>query len=78
MVLSAERHDWQPAATADAQERAWRELQAELARLSTHGRVEVVAGSGHNIQLDQPAAVVEAIEQLVKRVGVEPARKNGA
>jgi pimeloyl-ACP methyl ester carboxylesterase len=78
VVLSAELHDWRPAATAEAQERAWRELQAELARLSPHGRVEVVAGSGHNIQLDQPATVVEVIEQVLKRVGVEPARKNGA
>jgi pimeloyl-ACP methyl ester carboxylesterase len=68
VVLTAERHDWVPAETAEAQERAWQELQTELARLTKQGRMKVVEGSGHNIQVDRPDVVVEAIERMVKRI----------
>jgi pimeloyl-ACP methyl ester carboxylesterase len=45
--------------------RAWGEMQEELAHLSTNGAHLVVKGSGHDIQIDKPEAVVEAIRKVV-------------
>lgn len=44
--------------------RAWGEMQDELAHLSTNGIRLVVKGSGHDIQIDKPEAVVEAIRRV--------------
>ena len=41
---------------------------AALARLSTNSRHSIVAGSGHEIHLFQPAAVIQAIADVVKAV----------
>jgi pimeloyl-ACP methyl ester carboxylesterase len=41
------------------------ELQPELARLSTRGRRAIVEGSGHQIPIEQPRAVVEAVREVV-------------
>ena len=43
----------------------WPEAQRRLAALSTQGRLTVVQGSGHYIQLDQPAVVIAAVQQVV-------------
>lgn len=56
-----------PAVAARAEER-WRALQADHAALSTGGHLIVVEDSGHNIQLDQPAAVIGAIESVLEAV----------
>ena len=40
-------------------------LHEKLARLSTHGRHVIVAGSGHDIPDEAPAAVVDAIRVVV-------------
>jgi len=45
-----------------------RELQQELSRLSTAGRLVVAQGSGHYVQLDRPDVVVRAIRELVKEL----------
>ena len=45
--------------------RAWGEMQEELAHLSSNGSHVVVKGSGHDIQLDRPEAVVDAIRRVV-------------
>jgi pimeloyl-ACP methyl ester carboxylesterase len=45
--------------------RAWGEMQEELAHLSSNGTHLVVKGSGHDIQIDKPEAVVEAIRKVV-------------
>jgi pimeloyl-ACP methyl ester carboxylesterase len=42
-----------------------RVAHAELAAASTQGRQAVVPGAGHEIQLFQPAAVIQAIEEVV-------------
>jgi pimeloyl-ACP methyl ester carboxylesterase len=44
--------------------RIWKELHGELARESTRGEQEIVPGSGHFIQVDRPAAVIQAIRRL--------------
>jgi hypothetical protein len=41
------------------------DLQAELAALSTNGELVVVENTGHYIQIDQPDAVIEAVNTLV-------------
>jgi pimeloyl-ACP methyl ester carboxylesterase len=48
--------------------RAWGEMQEEQAHLSTNGIHLVVKGSGHDIQIDKPDAVVDAIRKVVGRV----------
>lgn len=57
-----------PAEQADAAEKVWRELQADLAALSSNSRMLVAEKSGHNIQVDQPDLVVDAIRQMVDLV----------
>jgi len=45
--------------------REWGKMQEELAQLSSNGSRMVVKGSGHDIQIDQPEAVVDAIRKVV-------------
>jgi pimeloyl-ACP methyl ester carboxylesterase len=45
-----------------------RAAHAELAAASKKGRHAVVPGAGHEIQLSQPAAVIQAIEEVVSNV----------
>jgi pimeloyl-ACP methyl ester carboxylesterase len=52
----------------DSDERAWVEMQDELARLSSNSKHLFLEKSGHRIVLDQPEAVVEAIHQVVEAV----------
>jgi pimeloyl-ACP methyl ester carboxylesterase len=50
-------------------EETWRELQAELAAMSSRGRVMVAEGAEHMIHLDRPDLVVEAIREVVSAAG---------
>jgi pimeloyl-ACP methyl ester carboxylesterase len=43
-----------------------RDVHAGLARLSTNSRHTVVAGSGHEIHLFQPGAVIQAIQDVLE------------
>jgi pimeloyl-ACP methyl ester carboxylesterase len=43
----------------------WAEAQRRQAALSTNGRLIVAEGSGHGIQLEQPALVIDAVQQVV-------------
>jgi pimeloyl-ACP methyl ester carboxylesterase len=47
--------------------------QDALVRLSTHGRHIVASNSGHWIPLDQPAVVIEAIENVLDALAARPA-----
>ena len=52
-----------------AYERIWvHEIQPKLARLSTHGRQVIVENSGHGIPAEAPAAVVDAVREVVSAV----------
>ena len=46
----------------------WPEAQKRQAALSTNGRLIVAKGSGHYIQLEQPALVIDSVRQVVKQV----------
>ena len=48
-----------------AHEQVWQELQAELAALSSRGRLVVAQDSGHYIQLERPELVIDAIREVV-------------
>jgi pimeloyl-ACP methyl ester carboxylesterase len=53
-------------ADAETYGRLWfGELQPELARLSTRGRLVVVDGSGHRISFERPDAILEAVRAVV-------------
>ncbi len=45
----------------------WQEMQRDLAGHSGIARHEIVAGSGHYVQNDAPAAVIDAVRRLVQR-----------
>jgi pimeloyl-ACP methyl ester carboxylesterase len=51
-----------PPKLASAFDRVWLDDQKHLARESTQGTFESVAKSGHEIQNDQPQAVIDAVE----------------
>jgi pimeloyl-ACP methyl ester carboxylesterase len=48
-----------------AYEQLWQQLQAELAALSSRGRLVVAQDSGHYLQLEQPQLVIDAIAEVV-------------
>ena len=43
----------------------WPEAQHQQAAMSTNGRLVVVEASGHHIQLDHPAVVIDAVREVV-------------
>lgn len=45
-------------------EQVWREAQIELAAKVTDGTLIAAEGSGHNVIMEKPAVVIEAIKQL--------------
>lgn len=49
----------------DEYERAWQELQVEIASLTSRGRRIIAEHSGHNVILDQPEIVIESILEMV-------------
>jgi pimeloyl-ACP methyl ester carboxylesterase len=48
-----------------AYEQLWQDLQAELAALSSQGKLMMAEGSGHYIQLERPQLVIDAIVEVV-------------
>ena len=52
----------------------WQRLQADLLRLSSRSEQRFADRSGHNVQIDQPEAVVGAIVAMVERVRGQAAR----
>ena len=54
-----------PATIAERFDRIWHEEQRSLAKESTEGSYEVVADSRHSIQVEQPQAVITAVESVL-------------
>jgi hypothetical protein len=59
------------AALAEQDLRAWEStwvnnLQLRLARLSVRGKRLIIAGSGHDMPADSPAAIVSAVRELAQ------------
>ena len=74
-VLTAGSEDWSGEGVSRRQEsqlRAlWIGIHEELARRSRRGTHEIVAGAGHEIQVDRPEAVARAIDAVI---AAQPAR----
>jgi hypothetical protein len=49
----------------------WRHMHEEMAAWSSRGRQLLVASAGHNIQFDEPQAVVDAVLSVVDAVRAE-------
>jgi pimeloyl-ACP methyl ester carboxylesterase len=58
-----------------ANEQLWQQLQAELAGLSSRGRLVVAHDSGHYIQLERPQLVIDAIREVVSAVRDEQPKR---
>ena len=50
---------------AERAEQIWQELQAEMANLSSKGTLKIDQKSSHNIHIDQPHLVIDAIRQVI-------------
>ena len=55
-----------PPQAAEEMEQKWQAYQEEIARKSSTGRIIVAEASGHGIQGEQPAIIVEAVQQLLE------------
>jgi pimeloyl-ACP methyl ester carboxylesterase len=58
IVLVATEH-----AVPPEHEALWQKVQAQTAALSPKGRLKVVQGAGHFIQMDRPQVVIEAVRE---------------
>jgi pimeloyl-ACP methyl ester carboxylesterase len=72
VVLSIE-HPWDTGGAAGARlDRSygpiWNALHAELAHLSSRGVHRIIKGSGHEIQLDKPQAVIDAVDDVLRQL----------
>lgn len=47
----------------------WPESQRLMSALSTNGRLIVVEGSGHSIHVERPEIAVDAVQQVLSRIG---------
>jgi pimeloyl-ACP methyl ester carboxylesterase len=54
-----------PVEVVQAQQ-VWQRLQQQLARLSTRGTLIQATNSGHNIAIDQPELVIDAIQPMME------------
>ena len=67
VVLTAE-NSWGTPAGARFNQAYWVALHEALAHLSSRGVHRIIAGSGHEIQLDKPQAVIEAVDEVLGRL----------
>ncbi len=59
---------WPAGIPAEEAERTWRSMQEELAGMSATCEFLVVEESGHFIQIERPATVLEAVRRLIEKV----------
>jgi len=72
VVLSPET-TWEFSTPAEARvsrsfEKVWIAMHEALARLSSRGVHRIIKGSGHHIQLDQPQAVIDAADEVLRQL----------
>jgi pimeloyl-ACP methyl ester carboxylesterase len=51
--------------------KVWIALHEALARLSSRGVHRIIKGSGHQIQLDKPQAVIDAVDEVLRQLHAE-------
>ena len=72
VVLSIE-HPWDAGTPASVRldrsyGKIWNDLHQDLARLSSRGVHRIIKGSGHEIQLDKPQAVIDAVDEVLREL----------
>jgi len=67
VVLSAE-NSWGTPVDARFKQGYWVALHEALAHLSTRGVHRIIKGSGHEIQLDKPEAVIDAVDEVLHQI----------
>ncbi|HEX6250026.1 MAG TPA: hypothetical protein VFZ56_01175 [Gemmatimonadaceae bacterium] len=67
VVLAREQFSAPPDVDPAEWQREKMARSVDLARLSSAGRLEIDASSGHHIHMDNPRLVVEAIRSVVRR-----------
>jgi pimeloyl-ACP methyl ester carboxylesterase len=73
VVLSIE-HPWKDTGTPAgvrldrAYGKIWNALHQDLARLSSRGVHRIIKGSGHEIELDKPEAVIDAVDEVLREL----------
>jgi len=71
IVLTRDRFPPRESATAEqialmeTRYQMWLGLARDLAAMSSNGQQRIVAGAGHDIQLDRPQAVIDAIREVL-------------
>ena len=48
--------------------KVWIALQEGLANLTSHGVQRFITGSGHQIELDKPQAVIDAVDEVLRQL----------
>ena len=76
VVLSAET-SWSTSTPAKARvtrsyEKVWIAMHEALAHLSTRGVHRIIKGSGHEIQLEKPQAVIDAVDEVLRQLHAVP------
>jgi pimeloyl-ACP methyl ester carboxylesterase len=73
VVLSTE-HSWGASGTPSdvwahrSYTKIWIALHQALVNLSSHGVHRIIDGSGHEIQLDKPQAVIDAVDEVLRQL----------
>src|SRR5664279_2711370 len=76
VVLSAE-DSWGKSGTPESvwfhqsYSKVWIALQEGLANLSSHGVHKLIKGSGHQIELGKPQAVIDAVDEVLRQLHTE-------
>jgi pimeloyl-ACP methyl ester carboxylesterase len=60
-----------PEVQARVAEELWLKNNKDLLNLSTNSQFEIIKGSGHNIHLDNPAAIIKAILDVLEKALAE-------
>jgi pimeloyl-ACP methyl ester carboxylesterase len=76
VVLSA-GSTWVASSPAQTQviqsrEKLWFATHEALAHLSSRGIHRIIKGSGHEIQLDKPQAVIDAVDEVLRQLHTGP------
>lgn len=61
VVITRGKREWPPGKDGDDRERVWHEEQHELAGLSSRSRMITALHSGHQVELEEPGVVANAV-----------------
>jgi len=67
VIVSRGKRENTNSAEGNRKESIWQELQQDLLKLSSHSRRIVAHEAGHNIHLEQPDVILNAINSIVSR-----------